>query len=148
MESEKWVEKEGHIPPQSWVIMFQLNEVGGFVDRFIKGNNKYGHVLGISYHPALDCHVLLDWRNGILDVVAITQNEMDELFVWIKEVDGAALNYIARREGAETLIRFGFNYCTTAIQHALGLPSTLISTPDKLYKQLIDGGASVIISGE
>lgn len=145
MGKKKWIKKTGGFPPQPWLVVFLPQENTHIINKIFTGYADYQHAFGILYQPDLECHVLLDWRGGILDVAALYNHEVDGLLDWVQLQKGTVVQYMANREYGQTLIRLGFAYCTIALQHALGLPKHLISTPDKLYKQLIAGGAKTIM---
>lgn len=127
-----------------WLIFFQQSRKLRWYHKIFCRGSPYTHVTAARWHEHLNIWTILDWREQALEIESATSMEMDHIVKAAHAGGARVVSYIVHDIPKTIVFRPPFFYCTTVLQHFLGLPYMIIATPEKLYRQLVKFGAKEV----
>jgi len=115
-------------------------------DHVFRTRPGFRHCFMVSWSHWAQRWLLIDWRTLNLDAMMLFPFELSELEEFAREQDATIVRYTPKQHDVTSRTPV-FIYCTTALQHFLGLSSGPILTPYRLYRKLLKLGGKQIYSG-
>ena len=109
-------------------------------------SRHFRHCYVIQYQPEAKRWVLMDWRSGMMDLVAFEHDELKYILGQLKGDEWHRRTVQGGDEEEANCMRIPLIHCVSAVLQVLGLPTHFTMTPKQLYKRLMKSGGEEIVN--